>query len=185
MGFIIEDGTGTSNTVKVDSENMLASSCVTSSTEHHANHKHGTAFSVNFSATPTGAGDCFLYVKNTDEEDLVIEGFGLMCEADEYFDVKLGDVGTPVGGSAVTPVNLNAGSGKTATGTFQNGNDITGLSGGSVAYRIYHTNTKGTGYNNFEMDLIIPKNNTLTIYCQTGTTALAGFVDMYYHGSEN
>ena len=177
----IDDATGTGNKAGVDAENRLMADTVSSSLEHHTNMYHGAAYSLLFSATPTGAGDCFLYIKNEDDEELIIEGFGLYLEADEYIDIVIGDTGTPVGGTDITPGNCNSGSGSIASGIFENGNDITGLTGGTRIYRIYHANSKETNYTNFEMDIILAKNTTLTMYIQTGTTALAGFLDMLYH----
>ena len=181
MGLILEDGRGSGRTAGIDSDNRLSVNAITQSTEHHANHIGGKAFSVNFSATPTGAGDCFLYIKNTSEDDMTIEGFSLWLVADEYVDIKINDIGTPVGGTDITSVNLNSASGLLATGTFQAGNDITGLSAGSTAYRIYHASSTGSTGHNFEQDIILKRNGVLTIYCQTGTTALAGYVNFNYH----
>jgi hypothetical protein len=179
--MILEDGTGDGYKASVTSENQVRTESVTSNESNHANHDHGWAYTISFSATPTGAGDCFLYVKNTADEDMIINGGGLYCEADEYFDIKLGDGGTASGGSTIIPVNLNAGSGNTADGTFLSGNDITGLSGGSVVYRIYHATSKETTNSTFPQSIVLPKNSVLTFYAQTGTTALAGFLNVYYH----
>jgi len=181
MGLQIEDGKGSGRTAGVDSDNRLSVNAIIQSTEHHANHIGGKAFSVIFNATPTGAGDCFLYIKNTSEDDMTIEGFGLWLVANEYIDVKINDIGTPVGGTDITPVNLNSSSGTTAIGTFQNGNDITGLSGGKTIYRKYHASSSGSADYNFEQDIILKKNGTVSFYCQTGTTALSGHVDFNYH----
>jgi hypothetical protein len=178
----LEDGTGNAYKVKIDKTNRLHVDALVKTAEHQANHSMGKSYAVNFSATPAGAGDCFFYMKNEDDLDIVAEGMSLYLPAAEYVDIVLGDEGTPVGGGAVTPVNLNGGSGNEATGTFQDGNDITGVSGGSVAYRIYKLASTGSEYINFEQDLILPKNSVFTLYVQTGTTALAGYVDFFYAG---
>lgn len=180
----IEDGQGTGRTAGVNIENRLLCECVSASVEHHVNHHSGEAYQLLFSATPAGAGDCFLYVKNTSETDLVVEGFRLKLAASEYIDIVIGDTGTPVGGTDITPVNCNAGSGNVATGTFQHGNDITGLAGGSTVDRIYHLTSAGSETYNFEQDIIVPKNKVFTMYCQTGTTALAGVLIFNYHDQE-
>ena len=180
----IEGGTGNGYLAKVSKENKLEVSSVTASVEHHTNHKHGTAFNMLFSATPTGAGDCFLYVKNTSEEDMCIEGFTLHLVASEYIEFKLGDSGTATGGSTVTPANLNSSSGNIATGTFENGNDITGLSGGTTVDRIYHATSAGSTSYNFEQDIILPKNGVFTMYCETGTTAINGVINFNYHSGD-
>jgi len=180
-GLQIEDGTGSGRSATVDVENRFHVDAISASPEHHTNHKHGKAFSINFEATPTGTGDCFFYMKNTSEEDIIIEGFGLYMVANDYVDIKLNDYGTPISGNDITPANCNGGSGNIASGTFQNGNDITGLSGGTTVYRYYHASSNGTTYHNFEMDIIVPKNGTFTFYIGTGTTALHGFLNLIYH----
>jgi len=176
----IEDGAGSGRRVEVTPGNRLKVYAVTETEEAHATEE-GDSFSVAFSVTPTGPADCFLYIKNESNDDLVIEGFGIWLAANEYVDVVIGDTGTPVGGTDITPVNLNAGSGNAASGTFESGVDITGLARGSTAYRIYHASSQETKYTNFEQDIHIPKNYVLSLYVQTGATALAGFIDMYYH----
>ena len=179
MGFVIEDGKGSGISAGVSGTNRLLTTSISASPEHAANHNDGEAYSLLFDATPAGAGDCFFYMKNTGEKDIIVEGFYFHLEANEYVDVKLNDSGTPVGGGSITPVNLNTGSGNTATGTFQDGNDITGLSGGSTVYRIYHASAQSSTYHNFEQDLIIKKNGVLTFYIETGTAALDGVIDFY------
>jgi hypothetical protein len=171
----------TGNTVKIDGDNRLHVDSISKSVEHEANHSNGISYSVSFAATPSAEGDCFFYMKNTAETDMIIEGIGFYMAADQYFDIKMGDLGTPSGGASITPVNLNGGSGKSAIGLFQQGVDITGLSGGGVAYRIYHASSTGTVYTNFEQDIILPKNSTFSLYIQTGGVPLAGFIDMFYH----
>jgi len=180
----IEDGKGSGSKAGVSFHNRIMVDSVAVSVEHHINHQFGRAFNLLFDATPTGAGDCFLYMKNDAGRDLIVEGFWLKLVADEYIDIKLNDSGTPSGGGAIVPVNLNGGSGNVADGTFEDGNDITGLSGGSTSHRIYHASSTGSDYHNFNQDIIIPKNSTLTMYCQTGTTALAGMLVFNFHTEE-
>lgn len=176
--MIIHSGSGNGKSAHVSNLGRLLTNAIATSPEHFANHIHGQAYSINFNATPTGPGDCFFYLKNTGENDMIIEGFGLKLAANEYIDIVLGDSGTPAGGGAITPVNLNSGSGNALDATVQDGNDITGLSGGSTAYRFYNASSNGTQYTNFEMDIILTKNSVFTMYVQTGTTALAGYLDV-------
>jgi hypothetical protein len=178
MGLIIESGSGNGKSAQINDDGRLKVTAISASPEHHLNHEHGTAFVISFSATPTGADDCFFYLKNTGEKDLLIEGFGIKLVANEYIDLKLGDDGTPVAGTDISPVNLNTSSGQSITGTIQDGNNITGLSGGNTAYRFYHATGSGTNYRNFEMDIVLAKNGVFTMYAQTGTTALEGFLDL-------
>lgn len=185
MGFQIEDGTGTSKTAKVDDNNHLVVNAVSQSIEHYVNHVDGNAFNLLFAATPASTSDCFIYMKNTDTIPISVEGFSLWLVADEYIDVKLNDSGTPVGGSNITPANLNSGSGNIPKGTFQQGNDITGLSGGITVDRLYHASSQKSILYNFEQDVILKTNGVLTMYVQTGGTALAGKIIFNLHGETN
>lgn len=177
MGLQIESGTGNAKAASVNERFRLLTETISASPEHYINHNLGMAFVANFSATPAGPGDCFFYMKNTGNDNIIIEGFALKLAASEYIDIKLGDAGTPAGGSDITPVAANSGSGNTPIATIENGNDITGLSGGNKLYRIYHETGPATVYTNFEMDVVLTKNGVLTMYVQTGTTALEGFFD--------
>ena len=181
MGIQIEDGKGSGRNAEVDNNNHIVVNAISQSIEHYVNHVEGNAFNLLFDATPTGVGDCFLYIKNTGDEELSFEGMWLKLAADEYIDVKLNDTGTPIGGGSITPANLNSGSGNTVTGTFQDGNDITGLSGGTTVARLYHASGNGSKDYNFDQDIILAKNGVLTLYCETGTTALAGMLVFNIH----
>ncbi|MCK5018286.1 MAG: hypothetical protein KAS32_14610 [Candidatus Peribacteraceae bacterium] len=181
MGLILTDGQGTGKTLGIDSDNRARVNSVSQSTEHFINHIKGVAYNLLFSATPSATDDCFLYFKNESETDIVIEGFWLHLEANEYIDIYLDQTGTPIGGSDITPVNLNSGSGKSAEGTFQNGNDITGITGGVKPFRIHHASSQGSTYRNFNQDIVLTKNGVFTMYCETGTTALDGIIVFNYH----
>lgn len=180
MGLQLEDGKGRGYSAEINSENQLVTQAITHSVEHHANQAEELAYVLNFTATPTSADDCFLYMKNAEAYDMIIEGFTIKIVASEYIDIYLKDAGTPVGGSTIVPISANAGSGKTPAGTFQNGNDITGLSRGSKLYRYYHLSSAGSKEYNFNMDIVLPKNTVLTMIAETGTTAIAGFIEFYY-----
>lgn len=180
----ITDATGSSRGTGVNTENRLMSSCVSASLEHYINHKEGQAYSLLVSQTPTGANDCFLYIKNNSDTDMVVEELNIYAATDEIIEIKVNDSGTTSGGTAATPVNLNAGSGNLADCTCETGNDITGLSGGSTVERL-RVNAS-TQHENFNMpqDLIIPLNSTLTIYAVTGAIALEMSLYFNFHSSE-
>jgi len=95
--------------------------------------------------------------------------------------VKLGDSGTPVGGTSVTPVNRNAGSGNEADVTAQQGVDITGLSGGSVVAGAFVQGGANSMKVSIRSGLILPKNKVLTLYVVTGTAAVMVGVSANFH----
>lgn len=139
--------------------------------QHHANVVYGNAYSAIISVTPTGAGDCFFYIKNDDVLNLVIRSITLYGASAESLQVKLGDSGTVGGTHAdLLPVNRNAGSGKTADVTCESGVDITGLSGGSVVCDINFTNSFVKL--RWDSSLIVPKNTIFSLYAVTGAIAI-------------
>lgn len=176
----ITDGTGQGTVAGVDRNNRLETNAVTQSVEHWANVNQGRSFSLNFTATPTGAGDCFFYFKNTNSDRVVIfEGFGIRAASAEAIEVYLRNTGTPSGGSTVVPVNLNTRSGLALTSTIQSGNDITGLTQQDMAYRAYFGGGNSTDTFNFDQDIVIGPQQTLCLYAVTGGVALDGFLDCY------
>lgn len=183
MAEQIRDGTGSGKLAKVNTYNQLVTRAISGSVEHWVNHDQGLCYNLLFDQTPTGAGDCFLYVKNTSSDyDVVIEGFTCAVGSAEQILVKLNDTGTPSGGSTATPVNLNSGSGNSAVGTFQTGNDITGLSGGSTADKIWFTSA-GTESYNFEQDMVLGVNGVFTLYAVTGAVNVRGTLILRYESS--
>jgi hypothetical protein len=180
----IEDGGGSGRRAKVDKSQNLHTHATTTTIEHIVNHNDGEAYHLLFNQTPTGANDCFLYMRNnSDGDDICIEGIWFRVASAEQVVVKLGDSGTTSGGTTATPANLNAGSGKVADGTFEAGNDITGLSGGTTIEKYWLTDT-ATQHFNFEQDVIIPKNGIFTLYAVTGAVAIAGTVVFNFHSGE-
>jgi len=185
MGLQIEDGTGSGNQVEVKNNKLLVSGVV-SSQEHFANHAEGNAYNIPFSATPTGAGDYFLYLKNTNPDTaLSIEGIWIKTAANDFIQVELNDTGVPIGGTDLSPVNANTASGNQALGTFQSGVDITGLNGGNIFHKIYFASSEASVYHNFNMDIVLGANGVLTLNSGAGTVAIEGIIVCNYHGTNN
>jgi len=188
--MIIEDGLGTGKTAGINEENRLITSSISASVEHHVNHHAETAFNALFAVNPDGADDCIFYLKNEDDTDLIIESVWWQTSAAEEVYYKIGDTGTAVktSGADITPVNLNAGSGKTAdvlcySNTADGAVDITGISGGSTVQKLWLTSAESNLFN-CDQDLIIPKNQTFAIYCVGGDTLLRGTVVFNFHSVE-
>ena len=181
MGFTIDDGTGSGRSTGVDEDNRLKVNAVTQTTEHFANHIKGEAYNVLFSATPSGAGVCFFYMKNESENDLVIEGVNVFMQSDQYIDVYLNDTGIPANGNEIIPVNLNSGSGNNALGVFEDGATITGLVQGSKIFRLYHASSAESNYINFNQDVVLKKNGILTLYIETGLSLIEGHLAINFH----
>ena len=184
MSTIIKDGTGEGYQARVGDDNKLRTRAVIETVEHNANIVNESAFHALFDQTPTGANDCFFYMKNEDQDqDIVIEGIDFYAASSEQIEIYLDQSGTPSGGSDITPVNCNSGSAISATGDFQQGSDITGLSGGSVVQKWWISNSETLHYN-FENDIVLVPNATLTMYAVTGSINVAGTVVFFYQDEE-
>jgi hypothetical protein len=174
----IKDGKGRGYHAEVTAENRLKVSSVSRSKEHDANLTYGDSYNMIVDIT-TGANGCFLYVKNTGTRNIVFEGFGVYVSSAEKIWGKLGDTGTPVDGTDVVPVNLNAGSNSEATGTFQTGSSITGLSGGATFETFRVPANTATNIVNFEADIVLPPNQVFTAYALTGSVTLEGHLNFW------
>ena len=149
------------------------------------------AFSFITQQTPsyddpsTSSGDvCFAYIKNTDNIDMCLEEIGIRLggtSQTEIIKVLGNTTGTPVGGNPITPANLNLGSGKEADGTFQAGSEITGLSGGTELHRIYMGSSDTSTDFNFGQDIIVPKNNIITLWATNLSTEIDIVLLFNYH----
>ena len=179
MGFMIEDGRGSGVSAQVDNNYMLHTHAVAESLEHKSN-KDGNSFNILFTQTSdTTASNCIIYVKNSFEEDLVFEGLSIRTDKDAHITISLNNTGIPVDGLDITPANLNAGSGTQAEGTFQAGNAITGLSGGYIANQYFIEGGNSSDFYNFDQDIIVPKNRTLTLSCLTDNVIVSGFLSVF------
>ena len=189
--MIINDGEGNGHSAGVTDENMFKTQATTQSVEHHVNQSHGQAYSIPISVSPDDADDCIFYLKNNSDTDMTIEGITLGAtdpSANDSVYFKLGDSGTRDNATDVVPVNLNTGSGNSATGDFETGihlNDGT-LAGGSEFERIMlaaaAATDKVSSNFNFSQDVIIKENGTFTIYIGgSGTGTYYITVHFNYH----
>lgn len=178
--MIIEDGTGKGYAAGVSDENRLLTDAVQATIEHHVNHLVGQAYHLLFDQAPTAGDDCILYVENTSDTDICVEGFYLSVSGAGEVYFHLGDTGTRNAATDVVPVNCNAGSGHTADGVFEVGADLDGgaatLAGGDELERYVFQAATDSAYINFEQDVIIPKNRTLTVWADSIITITGNMV---------
>jgi hypothetical protein len=151
------------------------------------NHHHGTAYNCVIAVTPAGADDCFFYMKNTSDTDITVEGIYISVAGAAEIYMQLNADGTRNAASTLTPVNLNAGSGFTAEGTFETGTDLAGgaatLAGGTECGRGVFRAATNTQFFNFDQDIIIPKNKTLTFW-SSASVAVDMMLSINYHDDE-
>ena len=182
MGFVIEDGKGTSKKVGVSDGNRLLVESVSGTVEHTANTE-GNAYHMLFQQTPSSSNTCFVYIENNSDTSITIEGLYLRLggtSQTEQIEVKLKVTGTP-SGTDTTPVNCNTGSGAEADGVFVTGNNITGLSSGEIVERWYIESSNTSVIFNFEQDIIIQKNTSIALYAVSGSNEIDGTIVFHYH----
>jgi len=184
--MLIDDGTGKGNRAKVDDENRLHVDGIAISPEHHANHCHGEAYTMDIDGIQTdGANYWLAIIKNTDDVDMHISGivgFVPSFKNDQIYEAYLG--GTFVyatNGTAVVPTNMNAGSGKSATGEFYvndgSGNITTVVAGDIVGRFVFGTTPiEWAAYGRW----ILPKNQCFMLWSNLAEK-LTGTISFYYH----
>ena len=186
---LIEDGKGTGSKAQVDDENALIVNAITSSSQHHANHIHGGAYTMDLDGVVVaGDGYNFVYIQNTADEDMHITSINIwmnQAKEDDNIEVWLGHVLTSVANNtSITPGNTNAGSGQSASGVFyvnDGGGNLTTLAGGVVAGRWKPTATMENKWTKRSC-WILPKNQTFTLL-SSKDNKITGYISFYYHKS--
>jgi|GEM_PF-2486881 len=180
--------------IHVNDDNRGMMDCVSQSIEHHINHVHKRSFNVLFNQSPTAADDCIFYmVNNSDTNDIVVEsltlGFKDATAVDAEFYVQIGDKGTRNGATDITPATLNSG-GPAADCTAEQGADLDGgaatLTGGTEVARWLFAdvqNHKSSAFT-FEQDLVLPKNETITLWATDAGATYYCTVHFNFHSVE-
>lgn len=182
MGLKFEDGTGKGYLAKIGNGNRLFVDAVVADRMHITNHVDGRAFSFVIQQTPTGADDCFLYLRNISNDDLTF--WAVNVAATDTIEIVLNSTGTPIGGTEVVPVNRNTGSGNTPDITFQAGSDITGLTKGNISDRIKFNDANVSEKWQCPCGIIIAPGKTLTMYAVTGGTQINITGIFEFHNAE-
>jgi hypothetical protein len=185
VGLQIEGATGNGFGAGVNADNQLLTAAVMVTKEHSINHVYGQAYGVAFSATPSGPLQCFGYIRNNSVIDMVIAELGVtnLGGSPESIIMKIGDEGTPIGGTVTTPVNFNAGSGNAADVTALSGVNITGLSGGDSAGAFYLVNGTNTERVAPSSGFIIPRNKVVTLYTVAGSIEVRVSFGISFHNA--
>ena len=180
----IESGLGNGFTAGVNYENRLMTQSVNVPIEHHVNHFNGLCFNALFSQSATAADDCIFYMQNTSETDVLVKGVHLAVSATCTVYIELGNEAPGGTTSDVSPINLNLESGNSAAGNFYEGPDLQPAGGGALMERYYFAEKSTSSFFNFQQDLILPKNTTMTIWCDDATSTVMGTVVFNYHGKD-
>lgn len=172
--MLLEDGRGRGNSVEVTDDHHLSTNSITRTAYEYWN-RLGTVFSVAFEVTPSGPGQCFFYLRNTSEFNMYVKRIKLVTPTvGERIGVWIGDRGTPVGGTDISPVNLNTSSGFISPSESLYGVDITGLFEGKMADEVTVAAGGSTKTFEFESAIIIAPGTTMTLYAVAGSVLVRG-----------
>ena len=184
MGFQIQDGTGSSKKVKVNSNNRIETDWVIITSLSTTSKQDGNAYTVGtdgiFSGSfSTGTDNALLYCKNNEDKDLFVD----VCVVSQdvagiYKFIKNPTAGTLItNGTSTSPLNLNFGSSNVAVldvikldavgRTFTDGTTIT-----------YSRNPAGLQPLDFLGTVVVPKGSSFGITYDpdaTGTVNLSVF----------
>ena len=190
--LVMKDGTGTGNTMKVDSNNRAHTYSVTINEENQAN-EDGDAYNINTDdITLTNATETpVLYVKNNEDKDLHITAFALHAGSTTggttSEDIKWTVIRNPTAGTIISNANnvaiksnrnfgstdtLLADAYKGATGeTMTDGDDHIVFKSTNQS-RVYAT-----------IDELIPKGSSIGIKCapQTSNTSMTVYAAAICH----
>lgn len=178
MSESILDGTTGAFRAKVDSDNRLWTLAISVPYQHHNAHTHQAAYSLVAQQTPTGADDCFVYLKNENSDDLNVWELCLTCAAAE--DIEVWSVTGTAVGTDYTPVNLYVGSGKQPQTTCKVGNDVTGLTKVKLIKR-YKMEAGKTQHIYVSTAIIVPESHAIAIYAVTGTALTDVCAEFDFH----
>lgn len=181
--MIIEDGRGSGQKAHVTDEGCVCTRAVGIHFLQHINEVHQEVYTALVAKTPTAAGDCFLYIMNNSDEDMYISSMTGAAATDETVQLKINDTGTPAGTTENIMVNRHAGSGKLADVTCYEGEDITGLSGGSTVEQFVIDGAIGSQKWRYHSAIIVPKNHVFALYAVTGGIALTISLSIAFHNS--
>jgi len=179
--MLIDDGAGRGFKAAVSAINMLKTCSVIRTADIYCNQVEGESYSVIIEQTPAGPDDCFCYIQNQSERDLIVSSVNVYVPTDEIISIRLGDSGAPVGGSDNTPGNRQAQCGNIAEAVVETGNDITGLDGGTEVEKIFIKGGESSKKIGWLSSFYIPKNQVLTMYTVNGSILVTMNLSMHFH----
>ena len=180
----IQDGTGTGNEVKIDSNKRMHTQAVTETESQHA-AEVGDAYNISTGQIAFTGNGTLLYIKNNDERDIAVESIAIGTDGGGTYTSSLRPfvtiVRNPTAGDLITDatdapdnVNRNFGSTKTLTADAYKGKQGGTLTGGD-SLGIFQTSQAGRDY--FEINMVIPKGSSIAITATNGLSS--GTVNIY------
>ena len=188
--MIIESGTGNGRLVGVTAENQLNVRAETHSIQHHKSAVDGQAYQVigDFAAVNNATHTILHCTNDNTTKDMVITyirmqyldqaGGTTIPAAATYFQIGTGTAYSS-GGSAVTPVNMNTGSGQVSSITsYDNNATVTGTF--TEIDRWYPVSDGDTMTYNKQASLIIKPGDTVEVRVVSDNTSGVAYSRISY-----
>jgi len=171
-------GAGNNVSAEVSGDGKLRTRGIVIQPEYNINILYSEAFYLQTTVTPSPSAD-FLYIKNTNDDPLILENVFVSCSAREDIWVYRNPSGTPTDGVETTPSNSNFGSSKKPIGTFIYGSDLGGLSTSELYSTLpcYANINNAFGFRNW---LILTKNSTICFNARNGDIELDLSMPFFY-----
>lgn len=178
---IIKDGSGTGNTLRINSENRADVESVSRSITQHINEKYEKHLSITFEAIdPVGADDYFLYIKNTGTKNLHLTKFRFKTTVIGTIELHhVTGTASFAAETAITPVNRNLGSSESLTAVTSADTNTTGLSNAGTLLRLTLSTANVDFMDEAPSHIILPPGQALACLWDTATGILAGTIDIY------
>lgn len=161
--MILEDGEGSGKKAGVTDDHLLKTVSYSFPYDQYVNRKYYNSYSLVFHVTPSIDDAKILYIKNQAIDDLDFTAIEFYSDSTQAIEISLNQIGTPVGGTPITPINRFGGAPATPSVDCQYGSNITGLSGGGTIDRIFCTGNNNGIKRIWESGIIVPQTLTLVI----------------------
>jgi hypothetical protein len=167
MGFEITDGTGKGNSAGVDATNRLLVRNISETLFQNAAEEGEAYFIGTPIITATTAGEsALIYIKNNEDEQLVLGAFFLIAESTasgspNMFRVNWYKNPTSISsGTAIPALNQNFGSSNTLDADIEYGAEGSTVTGGSLAATLSFPIGQ---FNELDANLVLEKGSSLVI----------------------
>jgi len=180
MGWPIEDGRGTGNRARVNTEGQLEVLAVSIPEDRHINSEHEAVWSLPFEGIdPVAADDYFFYIQNTGSKNLGLTDFRISSTVAGTVEIHY-VTGVPIftAGVDVEPVSRFLGSNNDLGAIVKTDTDTTGLVNEGVLFYIDIDVAGKLEHLKTSSNIIIPPGQGIAMLWDQATGILKGVVSV-------
>lgn len=180
MGLSVEDGTGSGNQLRINSENQADVLAVSIPEDRHINTEHNGVWSLPFEGIdPAGADDYFVYLENTGTKNLAITDVRVSSTVIGTMEIQHVS-GTPVyvGETAIAHVNRFLGSNKAFFTDANTDTDITGLTEEGILFLMELSAAGEQFHLRTSSNIVIPPGQAVSFLWDQATGVLTGVISV-------